>query len=74
MLSLFDKDMRVWTDDEISAVGASDQPHLPSKDELIEQVTTFKESLRLTPEKIRELDRKTIDQGQSSLWYTARQY
>ena len=72
--SLFDKDMRVWTDDEISAVGASDQPRLPSRDELIERVTAFKECLRLTPEKIREIERETIDQSQSSLWYTARRY
>ena len=72
--SLFDKDMRVWTDDEVSAVGASDQPHLPSRDELIERVTAFKESLRLTPKKIREIERETVDQTQSSLWYTARRY
>ena len=71
---LFDKDTRVWTGDDNFAVGTVDEPHLPSRNELIERVTAFKESLRLAPDKIREIERETIDQSQSSLWYSARRY
>ena len=72
--ALFDKDMRVWTHDENAAVRTSVEPHLPSRNELIERVTAFKESLRLTPEKIREIERETVDQSQSPLWFSARRY
>ena len=64
----------VWTDDEIYAVGASHQPHLSLRSELIERVMAFKESLWLTPEKTREIERETTDQSQSSLWYSGRRY
>ena len=54
VLALFDKDMRVWAHDENAAVRTSDEPHLPSRNELIEHVTAFMESLWVTPEKIRD--------------------
>ena len=50
------------------------QPMLPSKEKLIKRVKSFKESQKLTPEKIRELEWGTTDQTQSSLWYSARRY
>ena len=74
MWSLFDKDMCVWTDGDISAVGTSNQPHLPLRNEFTERVMACIESLRLTREKIRETEGETIDQSQSSLWYSARRY
>ena len=74
---LLDKDTRVWTGEESSqksAVGPSEGSQLPSRSELLERVAAFKESLRLSPERIRRIERETIDQSQSSLWYSVRRY
>ncbi len=69
---LFDKDTRVWT--ETGAVGPSETSQMPSRNELLERVTAFKKSLCLSSERIRQMERETTEQSQSSLWYSARRY
>ena len=60
---LLDKDTRVWKDEEESiqnvAVSLSEKSRLPSRSELLERVVAFKESLRLSPEKIRQMEQQT---------------
>ena len=65
-----DKDTQVWTGEESSqnsAVGLSEGSQLPSRNELLERVAGFKESLRLSPERLRQMEQETIDRRQSSL-------
>ena len=66
---LFDKDVQVWTDPD-----QSDTVEVPSKSELIEKVSSFKQTLRLTSQQIRELERQTKDQHNSSVWFSARRF
>ena len=60
---LLDKDTSVWKDEEESiqnvAVSLSEKSRLPSRSELSERVVAFKESLRLSPEKIRQMEQQT---------------
>ena len=67
---LFDKDTQVWTDQDALV----ETPHLPSRSDLMEQVSTFKESIHVSPERIRQIERETKDQSQSALWYSTRHY
>ena len=53
---LLDKDTRVWTDEEGASLDSSGYPSLPSQDDLKEQVSAFKECLRIKPEKIRQIE------------------
>ena len=64
---LFDKDTQVWTDQDASV-------ETPSRGDLMERVSAFKESLHVSPERIRQIERETKDQSQSALWYSARRY
>ena len=58
-----------------SDVAEVDLPsQLPSRSDLSERVIAFKESLHVSPEKIRQIERETKDQAQSPLWYFARRY
>ena len=68
---LFDPEGRVWKLDDEAKATLSD---LPSKDVLVKRVAAFKESLKLTPERIRAMERSTVDQSQSPIWYSARRY
>jgi hypothetical protein len=68
---LFDPEGRVWKLNNEAQATLSD---LPSKDVLIRRVAAFKESLKLTAEQIRAIERNTVDQSQSSMWYSARRY
>lgn len=71
---LFDSDCRVWNSDSISQITPMNESRLPSKSDITKRVEAFKESLRLSPEKIRALERDTIDQSHSPQWYHARRY
>ena len=50
------------------------QPKLPSKTELQYRVSEFKKSLKLPPEKTREIEQTTRDQCNSPLWFSVRRY
>lgn len=75
---LFDEDVRVWkvtTDEQSTHVDPDVAAIMPTRSELIEGlVTSFKKTLQLTAQQIRELERNTRDQSKSQLWYTARRY
>ena len=47
---------------------------LPTRSELMERVTSFKESLKLTTQQIQELELRTREQHRSELWFSARRY
>jgi len=69
---LFDESLRIWEKD--AETQEPDKFDLPSNSELIERVQKFKSTLAVTPERIRQIEKDTIDQHQSSLWYAVRQY
>lgn len=71
---LFDPDCRVWNSDSISQMTPLNKLCLPSEGDLTERVQAFKESLRLSPEKIRARERDTVNQSLSPQWYHARRY
>ena len=43
-------------------------------EEIKRKVAAFKETLRVTPYKIREIERSTTEQSKSALWYSVRRY
>ena len=67
---LFDEQCRCWSNSPDKPL----TPSLPSKQELQERVTHFKESLKMNPQKLREIEQSTRDQNKSSLWYSVRRY
>ena len=67
---LFDEECRCWT----AKVGEALSPTLPTKQELQKRVEEFKQSLILSPQKIREIEQSTRQQSQSALWHSVRQY
>ena len=69
---MFNESLRIWQDDEESS--ESVKFNLPPKSELIDRVDKFRSSLNVTVEEIRAIEKKTIDQDQSSLWYSVRRY
>lgn len=74
---LFDEDVRVWkvtTDEQGTHADPDVAAVMPTRSELIERVASFKKTLQLTAQQIRELERNTRDQSKSQLWYTARRY
>ncbi|KAL5517990.1 hypothetical protein EMCRGX_G003649 [Ephydatia muelleri] len=74
---LFDNDTTVWKD-ESDLSNEQSEPNavteLPTRSELMERVTSFKESLKLTTQQIQELDLRTREQHKSELWFSARRY
>lgn len=69
---LLDKDLR-FTSSETSPA-TPEQPSVESKDTIVEKVASFKQSLFVTPDKIREIERNTRDQALSPMWYSARRF
>ena len=69
---LFDESLRIWQDNEESPEPVTFS--LPPKSELLDRVNKFRSSLNLTAEQIREIEKHTIDQDQSPLWYSVRRY
>ena len=70
---LFDTDCRCWSD---TADPDTDDhtPQLPSKGELQMRVQKLKESLHISPQKMREIEQSTRDQSHSLLWHSVRRY
>ena len=71
---LKDVDTRIWQEDETGSTMIPHSYNYPSRTELVERVRVFKETLVLTPDKIREIERSTRDQSRSSLWFSVRRY
>ena len=71
---LFDPDSRVWEPTDLDKMEPVSQSQLPSKEDLVKRVEAFKESLKLSPEKIRALERDTTDQSQSALCKALQTY
>ena len=72
MSVLFDKDLRFTLSETSSATPK--QPSTESKQKIVEKVASFKQSLHVTPDKIREIERSTRDQALSLLWYLTRRF
>ena len=69
---MFDENLQIWEED--AEAPEPDKFDLPSNSDLIERVKKFKSTLTVTPERIRQIEKETIDQDQSSLWYAVRRY
>ena len=65
-----DSSTRVWSS-HTADMTTSD---LPSKNALQGRVSAFLQSLSMTAEKIREIERNTRDQHRSPQWYDVRRY
>ena len=53
---------------------STSSPRLPEINELHTTITAFKESLKTSPEQVRQIERNTQLQSQSKLWFSVRQY
>jgi len=69
---LLDDDAKVKKSDSVMV--SSGLPTPPCRDEIIQKVTAFKESLAVTADKVREVERNTRDQHQSPFWYSVRRF
>ena len=70
---LLDPRLRYWTGvDSASTCLSPSTANCPSLHSLKNTVLAFKESLVVTDEKIREIERDTRDQRNSSLWFSVR--
>ena len=69
---LLDDDAKVKKSDSVMVSSALPTP--PCRDEIIQKVTAFKESLTVTADKVREVERNTRDQHQSPFWYSVRRF
>lgn len=67
---LDDPTFQVWSD----SVAKESSFNLPSKQQLLEGVAAFIESLQVSEETIREIERSTQDQHRSPAWFNARRY
>lgn len=72
--ALMDPKVRVWKPGCSSDATPEGPPSLPSKEELICRVSAFKESLKVSAERVCEIEKNTRDQSQSPLWYSERQF
>ncbi len=69
---LLDPRCQYWSNTE--SVLPAGTPEQPSTSALKSTVVAFKESLKLSPEQIRQIDRDTKDQRHSALWFSVRRY
>ena len=73
--SLLYPKMCVWNEGSTSSCAVSDGPPcLPFQEELICRVSALKDSLKLSTQKICDIERKTKDQDQSPLWHSRRRF
>ena len=72
--SLFDDQSRCWSTASESTSQNYHTPMLPTKRELQERVTAFKESFNMPQQKLREIEQSTRDQSENPLWYAVRRY
>ena len=66
---LFDESTCYWDTDK-----TPDSYELPTLEKVKEKSRLFKNTLKLSPERIREIEHKTKDQQLCELWYFARRY
>lgn len=66
---LTDTSLQIWSDDSTEST-----VDLPTKTELSQRVSLFIESLHLSPERIREIERNTTQQHLSPQWFSVRRY
>ena len=71
--SLLDPKLHVWREG-CSSSATSEGPRLPSKEELVFRVAALKESLKMSPEAIHDIEMKTKDQHQSPLCHSERRF
>ena len=69
---LFDESTRYWSD--ASGIENISGPNIPPKNELEKTIEEFKNSLSVSEQRAREIERSTINQRCSSLWFEARRY
>ena len=67
---LADPTSQVWSAD----ITKDSSFNLPSKQQLSEKVACFIESLKVSEDRIREVERSTQDQHRSPAWFNARRY
>ena len=72
--SLLDTKLQVWKEGCSSSSLSEAGPRLPSKQELLFRVSSLKESLKISPEAIRNIEVKTKDQHHSPLWHSERRF
>ena len=68
---LLDPRRRHWIEDSVSSTATPKQPPVCS---LKATTLAFKESLKLSQEKIRKIERDTKDQQHSTLWFSVQRY
>lgn len=69
MFMLFDPHTRHWEKENIPT---PTEYHILSKTEMLEAISSLKQSLKLTPQQIRKLEIDTRQQNISPLWHQAR--
>ena len=74
MSSLLDTKLQECKEGCSSSAAPDGPPRLPSKEELVFRVQALKESLKLSPEEIRNIKVNTKDQHQSPLWHSERRF
>ena len=72
--SLFDPKSQVWKEGSSCSSVPQGSPSLPSKEELVHRVSALKSSLQLSRQAIRDIQVKTQDQHDSSLWHSERRF
>lgn len=69
---IFDERCRHWKSGEEAEQPSAHQ--IPDTSALKDTMSAFKESLRITEDKVREIERNTRQQRLSSLWFSSRRY
>ena len=72
MSILSDPTTQIWSD--CVAQSSAADLDLPTKDQLLQRVTTFIKTLEVSEETIRKVERDTQEQHRSSAWFNARRY
>lgn len=70
---LLDPKLRHW-DNSLIATPSTSAPSLPGKSSLKDTIAAFKDSLKLSEEKIREIEFSTRNQRECNQWFEVRRY
>ena len=68
---LSDPKVRHWNN-SLTATPSSSAPSLPEENSLTDIITAFKDSLKLSEEKLRDIEFSTRKQSESNRWYDVR--
>ena len=73
---LLDKELRFIPDSSEASSNCSTPEYstVETSEEIAKKVEEFKQSLKLTPDKIREIESNTREQALSPLWFSARRF